>query len=524
MPRRHQEPGDLCAIFIHAGAGYHSFQNEKNHLTAVNDAAKIGMAVLKNGGSAIDAVEMVIRLLEDKEITNAGYGSNLTIDGQVECDATVVDHYGRSGAVGAISQVKNPITVARLVLDESTKPLSLQRVPPNLLVGAGATDFAADMGIPILPPDYLVSAHARDRWSRWREDLVDVSQKEASRQGQSQPYPQTAPLDDWRRTPTPAPTPPSPNVSPPTRGKHLSLSQMPAMVRPLMVSTADVPTLSHPGGDRNTGNPSSVSPSQAASQHNTPAGNASHDHLEAASDDSLQWLASGSKRQKLSDSFDGPADDVSNRAIEHKSSMRGPRLTTLDDDREDDIHDTVGAIAVDCFGNIAAGSSSGGIGMKHKGRCGPAALVGIGTAVVPIDPEDPTQTCVATVTSGTGEHMATTTAAATAADRIYNSVRKERGQLEPCNEDEAMHAVIKNDFMTHPGVSNSPCAGAIGILAVKKSRNGIYFYFGHNTDSFALASMHSEEKKPVCTMSRNRGHGSIAQGGRGARSKHSRSR
>jgi len=59
------------------------------------------MAFLNNGSSAVDAVEMAIRVLEDKEITNAGFGSNLAMDGTVECDATIVDHYGRSGAVGA---------------------------------------------------------------------------------------------------------------------------------------------------------------------------------------------------------------------------------------------------------------------------------------------------------------------------------------------------------------------------------------------------------------------------------------
>jgi len=159
--------------------------------------------------------------------------------------------------------------------------------------------------------------------------------------------------------------------------------------------------------------------------------------------------------------------------------------------------------------------------MKHKGRCGPAALVGIGTAVIPVDPQDPAQTCVATVTSGTGEHMATTTAAATAAERIYHSVRKENGRIMPCNEDEAMRSVIQHDFMTHPGVSNSHCTGAIGILAVKKTLEGIEFYFGHNTDSFALASMHSEERKPLCTMSRSKGHGTIAQGGRVSRANRS---
>lgn len=109
MPfRRHREGGDLCAIYVHAGAGYHSTTNERFHLAACEDAAKVAMALLKNGAEATDAVEMAIKLLEDREITNAGYGSNLTMEGHVECDATMVDHYGRSGAVGAVSRKCNP--------------------------------------------------------------------------------------------------------------------------------------------------------------------------------------------------------------------------------------------------------------------------------------------------------------------------------------------------------------------------------------------------------------------------------
>lgn len=114
----------------------------------------------------------------------------------------------------------------------------------------------------------------------------------------------------------------------------------------------------------------------------------------------------------------------------------------------DDITDTVGAIAVDCLGNIAAGSSSGGIGMKHKGRIGPAALVGVGTAVVPVDADDADRTSVATVTSGTGEHMATTMAASVCANRLYTGTRKNRqGGSESTDDDSAVKGFIERDFM-----------------------------------------------------------------------------
>lgn len=125
-----------------------------------------------------------------------------------------------------------------------------------------------------------------------------------------------------------------------------------------------------------------------------------------------------------------------------------PSKTASHEGRDDHITDTVGAIAIDSYGNIACGASSGGIGMKYRGRVGPAALVGVGAAVVPVNADDKAKTCVATVTSGTGEHMATTMAATVCAERLYHSNKKVKGGLfEETHDDDAIKSMIEHEFM-----------------------------------------------------------------------------
>ncbi|KAF7676755.1 n-terminal nucleophile aminohydrolase [Alternaria burnsii] len=557
----------------------------------MRSAAQLAMLILKNGGSALDAVEAAIKTLEDREITNAGYGSNLAMDGVVECDASVVDHFGRSGAVGAVAQIKNPISLARMVHDHTMSPLTLRRVPPNLLVSQGATDFAVEMGMPILPHDALISPAAKERWMRWRSDLRAAERK--SKKSGAHPScwkirDATAPADEraqermreqhtqnlLRAYPSllQSHSPPisddsmygqgenascDPSVPPseqsssswvsdePTNAPDLTdTAPLAAEARPLTVfdasrsafvnSTQQIPTVKEYRRDAGYERIMEDAQMEGDDTNYVPKSRgawADGSGEDFDSESSVQTAKGGPKEKAQCDAIDTrlpetPDENVVQSRLAAASTPLNhvketaplppmPSSHTAHEVEEDHITDTVGAIAIDSWGNIACGASSGGIGMKYRGRVGPAALVGVGAAVIPIDPDDSEQTSVATVTSGTGEHMATTMAATVCAERLYQSVKKGRGgDYVEVTEDEALRAMIENEFMGHPSVKHSNSAGAIGILGVKKMRSGILLYYGHNTDSFAMASMSSGDDRPACSMSRSNGNGQIAQGGR----------
>ncbi|KAI0775717.1 nucleophile aminohydrolase [Trametes elegans] len=106
--------------------------------------------------------------MENEGCFNAGFGSNLTISGTVECDASLMDgRTGDYGAVGAVPGVKNPIHLARAVLQHSRLPDPLGRIPPLLLVSVGATDFASTRGM-ACTPESMVSSRARCQWENWK--------------------------------------------------------------------------------------------------------------------------------------------------------------------------------------------------------------------------------------------------------------------------------------------------------------------------------------------------------------------
>lgn len=138
-------------IVVHGGAGDWKIGSDRldEAWLACFNAATVGQRVLLNGGSAVDAVEAAVRVLEDSPVCDAGRGSYLNTNGDVELDALIMDGATMElGAVAAVQLIQNPITLARHVM--------LSRYH-SFLVGAGAEAFADSIGMPRCDKDSLIT-------------------------------------------------------------------------------------------------------------------------------------------------------------------------------------------------------------------------------------------------------------------------------------------------------------------------------------------------------------------------------
>jgi len=171
-------------VGVHIGAGQHSEARTNLYLEICAAACQAGTDVLRGGGSAVEAAARATIVLEDAGETNAGFGSNLTESGTVEMDAGLMD--GSSllfGAVGAISGVKNPILVARKLVEEQGKGLlPLGRVPPGFLVGEGAKEWAVRHNIQTIKTENLISDKAAKLYRHYKKklDAYKLSMQQAS--------------------------------------------------------------------------------------------------------------------------------------------------------------------------------------------------------------------------------------------------------------------------------------------------------------------------------------------------------
>jgi beta-aspartyl-peptidase (threonine type) len=155
----------MISIIVHGGA-WDIPENEIDaHRSGCSTALNIGWKLLQQGACSLDVVEKVIRSLEDDETFDAGSGSHLNAIGQVELDASMMDGKTfRCGAVAGVRTVRNPISLARKVLEESEHVL---------LVGEGAERFAMQYNIDACRPEELVTPREQKRWEmlKHREDF-----------------------------------------------------------------------------------------------------------------------------------------------------------------------------------------------------------------------------------------------------------------------------------------------------------------------------------------------------------------
>ncbi|MBK9216511.1 MAG: isoaspartyl peptidase/L-asparaginase [Chloracidobacterium sp.] len=154
------------ALAIHGGAGtilrsQMTPDLEREYRGGLETALKIGWAILESGGTSLDAVEAAVVSLEDFPLFNAGRGSVFTHEGKQEMDASIMDgHKLKAGSVAFVRNIRNPVKLARLVME---------RTEHVLLAGEGANQFADELGLKHEPDEYFFTEH---RWLQLQDALA----------------------------------------------------------------------------------------------------------------------------------------------------------------------------------------------------------------------------------------------------------------------------------------------------------------------------------------------------------------
>jgi beta-aspartyl-peptidase (threonine type) len=164
--------GRHFVLVIHGGEGdFHSMPADyvEAERVTLKEAMKAGYKILNRGGSSLDAVEATIRIMEDSGHTNSGRGGVYGRDGVPELDAAIMDgHTLAAGAVASLRHVKNPISLARLVMEKT---------PHVMLFGEGAERFAQAQGVAMVTPFYFYDER---RWKEYQARVAADASKQSS--------------------------------------------------------------------------------------------------------------------------------------------------------------------------------------------------------------------------------------------------------------------------------------------------------------------------------------------------------
>ena len=288
MPSQAPSQKPQPILLIHGGAWAMPDEAIAAHERGIAAALAAGWSALSRGGTAIDAVEAAVTLMEDDDTFDAGRGSFLTRDGRVQLDALLMNGADlRTGGVACVERLRNPIQAARLVLEKS---------PHVYFVATGAELFASQHGMPLIDNAELIVPRERDR-------LIAFQQAEAA---------------------------------------------------------------GHPDTTFSGGEPTSVLGS--ATPDTTFSGN-SEFAPRANPVISTEGEAEAERPAVRTASDPATTQAALEAALPEERRIADPTLHS---------HDTVGAVALDQYGNLAAGTSTGGTLSKAPGRVGDSSLIGCG--------------------------------------------------------------------------------------------------------------------------------------------------
>ncbi|WP_233583380.1 isoaspartyl peptidase/L-asparaginase family protein [Corallococcus sp. CA053C] len=342
-------------LVIHGGAGVISRENlsperEAAMRAVLTQALQAGHAVLAKGGKSLDAVTAAIHVLEDSPYFNAGKGAVFNHDGVNELDAAVMDGKTRAaGAVAGVRHIQNPIDLARLVMEKS---------PHVMMVGDGAEAFAQSQGMPLVDAKYF---YTEERWQGLQRALAEEKAKTA------QPAtPATPPATPEQQQPVTPGTPAAPPMTPGTQaappvapGTQAAPPATPGKqaAPPAAPGTSATPpvTPGTPAAPPATPGKQSAPPTAPGTQAAPPA--------------------------KPGTPATPPTTPGTPAAPPAKPGTQAaaPLTPGVDPITGDHKFGTVGAVALDQEGHLAAGTSTGGMTNKRFGRVGDSPIIGAGT-------------------------------------------------------------------------------------------------------------------------------------------------
>ena len=163
------------SLIVHGGAWDIPDEAIEACKSGCERALAAGWSILARDGSALDAIEAAVMVLEDDPVFDAGYGSHLNLDGRVECDAIVMNGATlRAGAASTLQRVKNPVQVARKILEHC---------PHMMLAAEGAERFAKEHGIALCNPEEMISEAEREAWLKCKTDKHAAENHRGHEQG-----------------------------------------------------------------------------------------------------------------------------------------------------------------------------------------------------------------------------------------------------------------------------------------------------------------------------------------------------